>query len=100
MACDARGNPTEPFDVRVTVLLRETESLREMRSHRIAVEVLDDQPAAVHLRADVVRDGRLSGAGEAREPEGEAPTPVGLRLRVLMGVDVLSHAVLSSCVSV
>ena len=69
-----------------------------MRAHRVAVEVLDDEPAAVHLGADVVRDRRLPGAREPGEPEGEAAAAIGLGLGVLVRVDVLTHAVLSSFV--
>ncbi len=92
---DARRHPAEPLDVRVAILLREAEALREVRAHRVAVEVLDDEAAAIHLRADVVRDRRLARAGETREPEGEATASVGLRLGVLVRVDVLTHVVLS-----
>ena len=95
---DARCNPAEPLDVRVAILLREAEPLREVRAHRVAVEVLDDEAAAIHLRADVMRDRRLARAGETGEPEGEATASVGLRLGVLVRVDVLTHVVLSSVV--
>jgi hypothetical protein len=95
MAGDPRGDPPEPLDVGVTVLLRETEALREMGANGVAVQVLDDVAAAVELRADVVRDRRLARSGEAREPESEASAAVGLRLGVLVRVDVLTHAVLS-----
>src|SRR5262249_15262725 len=60
-----------------------------------AVEVLDDETAAVELRPDVVRDRRLARARETREPEGESSASVGLRLGALVGVDVLAHVVLS-----
>ena len=66
-----------------------------MRADGVAVQVLDDEPAPVHLRPDVVRDRRLPGAGQPGEPEGEAAAPVGLRLGVLVRVDVLTHAFLS-----
>ena len=82
--------------MRVAILLREAEALREVRAHGVAVEVLDDEPAAVHLRADVVRDRRLPRARETREPEGEAAASIGLRLGMLVRVDVLTHAVLSN----
>src|SRR5205814_2961867 len=73
-----RGDPADPLDVRVAVLLREAEALREVRADGVAVEVLDDEPAPVELRPDHVRDRRLARAGEAREPEGEpaGPDPV------------------------
>jgi hypothetical protein len=62
-----------------------------VRANRVAVEVLDDEPAAVHLRSDVVSDRRLARAGKAGEPEGEAATSVGLGLGVFVRVDVLTH---------
>ena len=65
VARDPRGDPAEPLDVRVAVLLREAEALREVRANRVAVQVLDDEAAPVHLGADVVRDRRLPGARRA-----------------------------------
>ena len=66
-----------------------------MRAHRVAVQVLDDVPAAVELGADVVRDRGLARSGETGEPEREASTAIRLGLGVLVRVDVLTHAVLS-----
>ena len=53
---------TQPIalDVRVAVLLREAEALREVRADGVAVEVLDDEAAAVELGADEVRDRGLA----------------------------------------
>ena len=93
VARDPRGDPAEPLDVRVAVLLREAEALREVRADRVAVQVLDDEAAPVHLGADVVRDRGLPRPGEPREPEREAAASVGLGLGVLVRVDVLTHAV-------
>ncbi len=78
--------------MRVAVFLREAEAFREMRPNRVAVEILDHESAPVHLRADVMRDRRLSGAREPREPEGEAAAPIGLGFRMLVRVDVLTQA--------
>ena len=71
-AREARGDPADPLDVGVPVLLREAEALREVRADDVAVEVLDDQAAPLELGPDVVGDRRLAGPGEAREPQGEA----------------------------
>src|SRR5262249_14867936 len=91
LARDAPRRPAAGPRVRVAVLLREAEALREVRANRVAVQVLDDEPAPVELGPDVVRDGRLPGAGEPGEPQGEAATAVGLRLGMLVRVDVLTH---------
>ena len=45
LAREPRGDPADPLDVRVAVLLREAEALREVRADGVAVEVLDDQAA-------------------------------------------------------
>ena len=58
-------------DVRVPVLLREAEALREVRADDVAVEVVDNEAAPFELRLDVVRDRRLACARKAREPEDE-----------------------------
>ena len=84
--------------MRVAILLREAEPLGEVRANRVAVEVLDDEAAAIHLRSDVVSDRRLARTGKTREPEGEATASVGLRLGVFVRVDVLTHVVLSTVV--
>jgi len=44
------------------------------------------------LDGDEVRDRRLAGTGEAREPEREAAVSSAVGLRVLVPVDVLSHS--------
>ena len=93
---DPRGDPADALDVRVAVLLREPEALREVRAHGVAVEVLDHEPTAVELRPDEVRDRRLPGAGEAGEPEREAAASRALGLGVVVRVDVLRHVVLSA----
>src|SRR5262249_42753149 len=51
----------------------------------------DDEAAPVELGADEVRDGRLAGAREPREPEREAAGANVCRLRMLRRVDVLGH---------
>ena len=53
---------TQPIapDVRVAILLREAEALREVGADGVAVEVLDDDAALVELGADDVRDRRLA----------------------------------------
>ena len=66
------GDPADPLDVRVAVLLREAEALREVRAHGVAVQVLDDEAAAVELGPDQVGDRGLAGAREPGEPEREA----------------------------
>jgi hypothetical protein len=92
---DARGDPSEPLDVSVTILLGEAEALREVGANRVAVQILDDVPAPVQLGADVVRDRGLPRSGETGEPQGEASTAIRLGLGVLVRVDVLTHFVLS-----
>ena len=71
-AREPRSDPADARDVRVAVLLREAEALREMGADDVAVEVVDDEAAALELGLDVVRDRRLARAREAREPEDEA----------------------------
>ncbi len=85
MAREPRRDPADALDVRVAVLLREAEALREMRAHGVAVEVLDDRAALLELRADEVRDRRLAGAGEAGEPEREAAAARPVRTRDARG---------------
>ena len=71
-AREPRGDPADARDVRVAVLLREAEALREMRADDVAVEVVDDEAAPLELRLDDVRDRRLARAREPGEPEDEA----------------------------
>src|SRR4029453_12952768 len=71
------GNPADALDVRVAVLLREPEALREMRTDDVAVQVLDEMAAALELGADDLRDRRLACPGEPGEPERKA---LGLEL--------------------
>ena len=52
VAGQPRGDPADALDVRVAVLLREAEALRQVRAHGVAVEVLDERPAALELGAD------------------------------------------------
>src|SRR5207244_12749520 len=42
VAREPRGDPADALDVRVAVLLREPEPLREVRANDVALEVLDD----------------------------------------------------------
>ena len=72
-AREARGDPADPLDVGVPVLLREAEALREVGADDVAVEVLDDQAAPFQLGPDVMGDRRLAGPRKAGEPEGETP---------------------------
>src|SRR5512132_2443894 len=65
------GDPADPLDVRVAVLLREAEALREVRADDVAVQVFDHVTAALELGADDLRDRRLAGARKPRKPEGE-----------------------------
>src|SRR5205807_9892704 len=85
------GDPPDPLDVRVAVLLREPEPLREPGANGVAVQVLDDAAALVERRPDEVRDRRLPGPGEAGEPEGEAPAARAVGLGMLVRVAVLGH---------
>src|SRR5262249_2419871 len=55
-------DPADALDVRVAVLLREAEALREVRANGVSVQVLDDAAALVELGPDEVRDRRLAGA--------------------------------------
>src|SRR4029453_394304 len=71
------GNPADALDVRVAVLLREPEALREMRTDDVAVQVLDEMAAALELGADDLGDRRLACPGEPGEPERKA---LGLEL--------------------
>src|SRR5262249_10332868 len=89
-------DPADPLDVRVAVLLREAEALRQVLADVVAVQVLDDQAALVELGPDDVRDRRLSGTREAGEPERETALAAALRLRVVVRVDVIRHAFLST----
>src|SRR5581483_953608 len=87
LAGQPRGDPADPLDVRVPVLLREPEPLGEVRADGVAVEVLDDEAAPVELRPDQVGDRRLAGPGQAGEPEREAARADAVRLRVVVSVD-------------
>src|SRR6478609_9606034 len=66
-----RRDPADARDVRVPVLLREAETLREVRTDDVAVEVVDNEAAPLELRLDDVRDRGLACAGQAGEPEDE-----------------------------
>src|SRR5262249_11465698 len=68
---EARRDPADASDVRVAVLLREAETLREEGADDVAVEVVDTEAAPFELRLDVVGDRRLARAREASEPENE-----------------------------
>src|SRR4029077_5018863 len=88
----ARGDPANSLDVRIAVLLREPEPLRQVRAHGVAVEVLDDRAAFLDCGADQVGDRRLTRTGQSREPECETAVAPALRLRMLVRIDVLSHS--------
>src|SRR5579884_2399262 len=59
----ARRDPADARDVRVAVVLREAEPLREVGADDVAVEVVDDEASPLELRLDDVRDRRLAGPG-------------------------------------
>src|SRR5215211_6406976 len=59
-------------DVRVAILLREAEALREVLADDVAVEHLERHAALAQRLDELVGDRGLARAGEAREPEGEA----------------------------
>src|SRR4029077_966004 len=88
----ARGYPADSLDVRVTVLLREPEPLRQVRAHRVAVEVLDDRAAFLDCGTDEMRNGRLARARKPGEPQREPAVSAPLRFRMLVRIDVLSHS--------
>ena len=71
-AGESARHPADAPDVGVAVLLGEAEALREVRPHHVAVEVLDERSAALQLGPHELGDGRLSGAREPGEPQGEA----------------------------
>src|SRR5262249_59103862 len=50
VARQPRRDPADAADVRVPVLLREAEALREMLAHLVAVEPLDEPAAPLELR--------------------------------------------------
>jgi hypothetical protein len=77
--------------VRVPVLLREAELLREVGPDVVAVEVLDDEPAPIELGPDEMGDRGLARAGEPCEPEGEPALAYAVRLRMLVSMDVVRH---------
>src|SRR5918995_5691236 len=49
VAGQSRSDPADALDVRVAVLLREAEALREVRAHDVAVQGLDEEAAALEL---------------------------------------------------
>src|SRR5918995_2777703 len=69
----------DPEDVRVAVILREPQALRQVLADDVAVEDLGLQPSRTELVVEHLRDRRFPGAGEAREPHREAAglDPVG-----------------------
>src|SRR4029453_3252986 len=69
VAGQPRGDPADPFDVRVAVLLRKAEAFRKMRPDNVAVQVLDEVAPALELGTDDLCDRRLPGAGQPGEPE-------------------------------
>src|SRR5919198_824718 len=72
-----RGDPADALDVRVPVLLRETESFGEVGAHDVAVQVFDEPPDVLEPTPDELGDRRLARAREPREPERE-PAPHSL----------------------
>src|SRR5215203_4958528 len=72
------GDPADALDVRVAVLLREPEPLREVLANRVPVQILDDPSATLELGADDLGDRRLSSSRQTGKPERKART--GLEL--------------------
>src|SRR6266511_3704861 len=66
------GDPADPLDVRVPVLLREPEPLGDVLADGVAVEVLDEPATALELRADDLRNRGLAGSRKAGEPNRKA----------------------------
>ncbi len=89
--CQPGRDPADALDVRVAILLREAEALREVRADGVSVQVLDDVPALLEERPDQVGDRALARAGEPGEPQGEAALPFLVRLGMLVRVDVFGH---------
>ena len=71
-AREPRGDPADPLDVRVAVLLREAEALGQVLAHDVAVEAVDEHAALLELGGDEAGDRRLAGGRQAREPDDEA----------------------------
>src|SRR4029453_18653581 len=83
LARQARGDPADPLDVRVAVLLREPEALRQMRADGVAVHVLDDRAAGVACVGSCLSLLRLQ-MNAALELVGARP-PAGALLLVETG---------------
>src|SRR5262249_5918686 len=88
---DARGDPADPGDVRVSVLLRVAEPLRQMRADDVAVEMVDDEAALLELGLDDVRHRCLPGRAQSCEPDDE-PAHAGTSPD---GIVWMPHSVLS-----
>src|SRR5204863_8587861 len=65
-------DPADARDVRVAIVLREAEALRQVRANDVAVEMVDDEAALLELGLHDVRDRRLAGRAEPCEPDDEA----------------------------
>src|SRR4051794_10835782 len=66
------GDERDPADVGVAVLLRETETLREVLADDVAVENLELRPSGAQLLHEQVRDRGLPRAREPGEPQAKA----------------------------
>src|SRR5205823_8399152 len=65
--------PADAADVRVPVFLAEAQALAEVRSHDVAVELLELRDAALPQQSlERVGDGRLAGARKPRKPDRES----------------------------
>ena len=67
--CEPGGDPADPGDVLVAVLLREAEALRQPLAHDVAVEPVDERAALLELAGDEPGDRRLTRGREAGEPD-------------------------------
>src|SRR5207245_2682309 len=76
-----RRDPADALDVRVAILLREPEALREMRANDVAVEVVDDEATALELGTDDVGIEALRVPVDERVdlPDAVAVRPLHLR---------------------
>ena len=73
VARQPRGDPADALDVRVAVLLREAEALREVRAHGVAVEVLDERGRGARARGR--RCGRSSSCPAPESPVNQSVKP-------------------------
>ena len=65
-----------------------------MRAHDVAVQMLDEEAALLELRLDDIRNRRLAGGGQTREPDDE-PTHVSSSFTSSDATVWMPHSVLS-----